>query len=310
MHRLLASFLVSIAASSAVGCVLDPSSDPSSERSSLGASALVSDRTIFLVPVDERARTLCREETETMHCTQASADAARERCLTKVRAAGSAGFGDPCVDGDERCLRFQIEAASCAGDAPVYPDDASCASPRERNCSFYSACLEHRHPCGPDGYALGYGERYCYAFKNEARFSAAGVAFRDATMLCLQRYLASIDRKALDAMSCTDVTDRAFASHPACYTQAGTSICDLPIRDAFLVLHTIAPKDLLSRRALAQEASVVRTCVFHLAGRLFSTPAVRPSDDVAAAPNVESDLALRERYDFWRRMEREYSDVR
>ena len=32
------------------------------------------------------------------------------------------------------------------------------------NCAFYSDCVEKRVPCGPNGYALGYGKKYCVRF--------------------------------------------------------------------------------------------------------------------------------------------------
>ena len=32
------------------------------------------------------------------------------------------------------------------------------------DCTFYSACVEDRIPCGHLGYALNYGKRYCEAF--------------------------------------------------------------------------------------------------------------------------------------------------
>lgn len=32
------------------------------------------------------------------------------------------------------------------------------------NCNFYSQCVEKRVPCGPNGYALGYGGKYCVKF--------------------------------------------------------------------------------------------------------------------------------------------------
>lgn len=36
------------------------------------------------------------------------------------------------------------------------------------NCSFYSMCVEKRVPCGPNGYALGYGGKYCIKFTENA----------------------------------------------------------------------------------------------------------------------------------------------
>lgn len=31
-------------------------------------------------------------------------------------------------------------------------------------CDFYTQCLEVESPCGPQGYALGYGDKYCVRF--------------------------------------------------------------------------------------------------------------------------------------------------
>ena len=33
------------------------------------------------------------------------------------------------------------------------------------NCSFYTECVERNMPCGPSGYALGYGYQFCNAFE-------------------------------------------------------------------------------------------------------------------------------------------------
>ena len=44
------------------------------------------------------------------------------------------------------------------------PLPARCANPVLRDCSFYASCLERSHPCGADGHALGYGDRYCLYF--------------------------------------------------------------------------------------------------------------------------------------------------
>lgn len=40
-----------------------------------------------------------------------------------------------------------------------------CASlAQSANCSFYTECVERNMPCGPEGYALGYGYHFCKAF--------------------------------------------------------------------------------------------------------------------------------------------------
>lgn len=41
-------------------------------------------------------------------------------------------------------------------------------------CNFYTDCLEVASPCGPDGYALAYGNRYCLRFGEKSNsFNAA-----------------------------------------------------------------------------------------------------------------------------------------
>ena len=42
---------------------------------------------------------------------------------------------------------------------------AECISLRQSaNCSFYTECVERNMPCGPSGYAVGYGYHFCNAF--------------------------------------------------------------------------------------------------------------------------------------------------
>jgi len=47
------------------------------------------------------------------------------------------------------------------------PNESSstlCSNPVRGQCSFYEDCLEARYHCGPDGYPLGYGKKYCNKF--------------------------------------------------------------------------------------------------------------------------------------------------
>ena len=34
------------------------------------------------------------------------------------------------------------------------------------DCSFYTECVERNMPCGPSGYAVGYGYHFCNAFED------------------------------------------------------------------------------------------------------------------------------------------------
>lgn len=45
-------------------------------------------------------------------------------------------------------------------------------------CSFYPQCVESRFPCGPNGYALGYGNKYCKIFVNDANCYTSDVSSR------------------------------------------------------------------------------------------------------------------------------------
>ena len=44
------------------------------------------------------------------------------------------------------------------------------------NCSFYPQCVEKRFPCGPNGYALGYGNKYCNIFVKDANCYTSDVS--------------------------------------------------------------------------------------------------------------------------------------
>lgn len=67
---------------------------------------------------------------------------------------------------------------------------AICTDPQRDNCSFYPVCVESRYHCGPSGYPIGYGLRYCEKFREERdKLSAEGQDWMLNTMLCLQRKL-------------------------------------------------------------------------------------------------------------------------
>ena len=43
-------------------------------------------------------------------------------------------------------------------------------------CDFYTKCLEATSPCGPSGYALGYGNKYCVKFGEVSNLFDAAVS--------------------------------------------------------------------------------------------------------------------------------------
>ncbi|KAF7350997.1 hypothetical protein MSAN_01661900 [Mycena sanguinolenta] len=119
-----------------------------------------------------------------------------------------------------------------------------CIHPPPDNCSFYVDCLEQRYHCGPSGYPLGYGEKYCTKFQtHRATLSANGQTWMLATMQCLQEALVSDAIGALNATtSCAALKDKAFATHANCYVSSG--VCKLPFADWHAILEIVDVKTL------------------------------------------------------------------
>lgn len=132
--------------------------------------------------------------------------------------------------------------------------------PVHRDCSFYSRCLEAAVPCGPNGYALGFGLPYCTKFQdNYDRFSPRGQIWMWSTMTCLQNYLIPIANGQKTA-TCTEIHSFAFASHSVCYTQPGSSICDLPFSD-WTLLFVMISQELNDPATWQQMLEVLRICM-------------------------------------------------
>jgi hypothetical protein len=246
---------------------------------------------------------LCRDEVNAYYCSASAARVAIATCLTKIGASSR----DVCAANDPRCVRTETYAEPCQGTANlVYPTVASCETPRPQNCSFYSACVEHETACGESGYALGYGEKYCNAFKNLSSLSAKGVAWRDSVMHCLQEELVPYSQTRA---TCDTILTTAFDSHPRCYTQPEASICFLPPSDTLAVLGTIGGSELLTARSRKQILDTIGTCLGQI-GRWLNPFAMRAtSADVTGSPQSApmTDAELVEQARFWRALEQRYT---
>jgi hypothetical protein len=290
-----------------------PGAGSADETVGRDSAALASHTRVFLVPTGGQARELCRAQINQYYCDEASAAQAVTDCLSTLPASDLDGA---CAAGGPGCLREEEVDQTCAMNSEIYPTLASCAAPVPDNCAFYSACVEQNRPCGEDGYALGYGERYCTAFKN-ASFSPKGRAWMTSTMICLQRSLVPYTTPLHSADSCDTVMSAAFAAHPACYTQPSDSICFLPPLDALAVLHTIGVQELFASRTLNQIKSVIGTCLYQIAQQTFLGGLAGKSGSYAVAPEpfgeatgeamvVPEGLELTEQYAFWQDVAREY----
>jgi hypothetical protein len=259
---------------------------------------LTSPTRTFLVPVDARARTLCRDEINAYYCNPNATEAALDAC---VAAIGATDPSDPCADPtNEACIRTETVDQICVGTSqPTYPTVASCEAPVAKNCSFYSACVEHETPCGEQGYALGYGEKYCTAFENIS-LSPRGESWKFSVMHCLQEALVPYSQPASTA-SCDTILNTAFASHPVCYTQPSNSICFLPPSDSAAILSTIGGSELLTARSRTQILATIKTCIGQIAWWLDPFVSHKSTESMP----MESD-ALEEQARHWKALEEQY----
>lgn len=220
----------------------------------------------IVVATSAQVRDLCAGEVFATYCSAAdratAVDACRRRLPSdlRVRCALSGCLSDYTAVRDH-CV---------AG--PAYPTPASCDDPVPDDCAFYRRCLEAAQPCGPSGYALGFGERLCFAFiARRGEFSAAGQAWLRGVRACLQRVL--VPALHAPALACRSLGDTAYATHAGCYTAKENSICALPSTD-FLALANVLSVDLLDPRAIRQMAEVANHCLRH---------SLRPDADPAEA---------------------------
>lgn len=139
-------------------------------------------------------------------------------------------------------------------------------------CGFYTVCLEMRVSCGQEGYANGYGQKYCKRFAAKTDLSNQGIRWRDEALKCLQRRLTPlVMRPIVSPVTCEEVMELAFDTHPLCYLDPSMgqglapSICDLPVQDIGNIVSTVDASDALSLRSARQIAGVASRCANTLA---------------------------------------------
>ncbi|KIJ06358.1 hypothetical protein PAXINDRAFT_103402 [Paxillus involutus ATCC 200175] len=136
-----------------------------------------------------------------------------------------------------RKMSWQAHSALLAKETGPPSTDPACANPPMDQCSFYATCLESRYHCGPDGYPLGYGRKYCQKFAGErSKLDPQGQKWMIDTMHCLQLVLVP---DAIDANSttCDALKDQAFASHAGCYVSNG--FCTLGVHDWAAIIEIV-----------------------------------------------------------------------
>lgn len=136
----------------------------------------------------------------------------------------------------------------------------SCIHIPYHSCTFYKECLEQKFPCGENGYAVGYGDKYCQSFvKHENSFTKQGKIWLSDTMMCLQKALVPIIQDSITNQTCRTIRTFALHSHAQCYLQSG--VCALPLNDWFLIARVIGLKQLITDlETIKVEAVVASNC--------------------------------------------------
>ena len=252
-HRLVVAIAITFATGAVTACSADAASFAQSEEALTATRARV-------VPGDDASRAACRAAASQVYCSEAEAKAALQQCSP---------------DGAQGTAAIETKSAACGATGPAYPTLESCKTPLELDCSYYGACLERAIPCGDAGYALGFGEKYCTAFR-AAPFSDAGKKWVTSVMRCLQDALVpdvlgagAFATSPASKQRCEEVFQTAFDSHPGCYTAPENSICFLPPADLATVLSTIGLKEILTIRTGSQMLSTAGICIGQLTRRLF-----------------------------------------
>jgi hypothetical protein len=143
----------------------------------------------------------------------------------------------------------------------------ACA-PIPKDCSYYSRCVESVLPCGETGYSLGFGGKYCQAFKDNApSFSPAGQEWLWDVMTCLQNQLIPIASNP-GTTTCPELKKFAISSHFPCYTAKESSICDIPPSDWARLL-VIIKKELSDIETWKLAALVGDKCAKGYVARIF-----------------------------------------
>ncbi len=149
------------------------------------------------------------------------------------------------------------------------------------SCEYYQCLEEQVLTCGDEGYAVGYGKKYCEKFSSmqfaphrtrleEEAFPALGPVWRDRVRSCLMNELEGfLEEKA--PLTCQGLRDFAFGSHPDCYTRS-PSFCDLSLENATRVGLTIDPATILRAESITQIRQTAAICVESLTQRIEQAP--------------------------------------
>ncbi|KAL4446467.1 hypothetical protein ABPG74_001208 [Tetrahymena malaccensis] len=136
-----------------------------------------------------------------------------------------------------------------------------------KDCGWYTNCLENAYNCGSDGYPVGYGYKYCSRFVEKYNnFSAPAKKWIDGTLSCLKTSLKDTLINN-NKYTCDNVKKIAFDSHPKCYVENG--FCELftkaDIQEIYSTILSLTSvyqfMDFLSLQSIKQVTVVAYQCL-------------------------------------------------
>ncbi|KAH7711020.1 Protein W01A8.8 [Aphelenchoides avenae] len=138
------------------------------------------------------------------------------------------------------------------------PVGDKCEQPCD-GCNAYK-CIEDKERCGPKGYPLAFGLKYCNRFFEPDvynRYDKPGQAFIRCTKDCLIGVLQNWTTKCSN-IPCDVLEGAAFTSHVDCYLSCG--FCDICANNKAALWHTYDLKDFISKHAWDQVVAVAKAC--------------------------------------------------
>lgn len=138
--------------------------------------------------------------------------------------------------------------------APLFSFADPCI-PKVGSCGFY-ACEEKRHHCGPRGYPLGYGFKFCQVFLNtEREYSLPAKSWLRRVRVCLMESFKRVNGDT--HKTCRKVKNDSFRSHIGCYKRTG--FCDLRSSDRLQIIWALR-NSVIYPEAIRDGLAVMETC--------------------------------------------------
>eukprot|EP00697_Spironema_sp_BW2_P011047 gnl/Spiro4/26607_TR13233_c0_g1_i1.p1 gnl/Spiro4/26607_TR13233_c0_g1~~gnl/Spiro4/26607_TR13233_c0_g1_i1.p1 ORF type:complete len:199 (-),score=27.40 gnl/Spiro4/26607_TR13233_c0_g1_i1:50-601(-) len=169
---------------------------------------------------------------------------------------------------------FSFATSEVNNSAAPMPLPAACQSPgpSSTRCDFYRDCVEQDVPCGANGYAMGYGYKFCSLFGQYAsKFTPKAQQWISNVRICLQQAMQSLVQSDTNDLTCSTIERDGFNSHVDCYTNPlrdgdpAQSVCSLAFSDWVEIAWVVKSGFVSNFQASAAQAlAVLESCGYIL----------------------------------------------